>query len=58
MDTVWQSFRTLVGEYFVHMMSSSHWFLLWMKLMGSHDELDCRLMWIHWEQFFTPRWLR
>ncbi|KAK6235645.1 hypothetical protein SCA6_010982 [Theobroma cacao] len=40
MDTIWQAFRTLVGEYFMEMTSGSILFVLWMKLMGSDIELD------------------
>ncbi|OWM69223.1 hypothetical protein CDL15_Pgr025410 [Punica granatum] len=39
MDTIWQAFRTIIGEYFMDMTCGSHWFLLLMKLMGSHVEL-------------------
>ncbi|XP_039064794.1 uncharacterized protein LOC120210032 [Hibiscus syriacus] len=38
MDTIWQAFRTLVGEYFMEMTSGSVLFVLWMKLMGSDVE--------------------
>ena len=40
MDTIWQAFRTLVGDYFMEMTSGSILFVLWMKLMGSDIELD------------------
>ncbi|CAK7339270.1 unnamed protein product [Dovyalis caffra] len=40
MDTVWQAFRTVVGDYFMEMTSGSFLFLLWLKLMGSDIELD------------------
>ncbi|KAF3452581.1 hypothetical protein FNV43_RR03014 [Rhamnella rubrinervis] len=40
MDTIWQAFRTIVGDYFMEMTSGSVMFLLWMKLMGSDIELD------------------
>lgn len=30
MDTIWQAFRTLAGDYFVEATCGSHWFLLWM----------------------------
>lgn len=40
MDTIWQAFRTLVGEYFMEMVSGSMFFALWMKLMGSEIDLD------------------
>ncbi|GAA0160207.1 hypothetical protein LIER_16812 [Lithospermum erythrorhizon] len=36
LDTIWQAFRTLVGEYFMEMTSGSFIFVLWMKLMGSN----------------------
>lgn len=39
-DTIWQAFRTLVGEYFMEMASGSFLFVLWMKLMGSNIELS------------------
>ncbi|KAJ8759599.1 hypothetical protein K2173_008779 [Erythroxylum novogranatense] len=39
MDTVWQAFRTLVGEYFMEMAGGSILFVLWMKLMGANVEL-------------------
>ncbi|KAG6400961.1 hypothetical protein SASPL_137806 [Salvia splendens] len=35
MDTVWQAFKTLAGEYFVETMTGSVLFVVWMKLMGS-----------------------
>lgn len=35
MDTVWQAFKTLAGEYFVETMAGSVFFIMWMKLMGS-----------------------
>ncbi|XVF19219.1 hypothetical protein REPUB_Repub11eG0090900 [Reevesia pubescens] len=40
MDTIWQAFRTLVGEYFMEMTSGSILFVIWMKLMGSNIKLD------------------
>ena len=40
MDTVWQAFRTIVGDYFMEMTSGSILFLLWLKLMGSDTGLD------------------
>ncbi|PON89247.1 Trimeric LpxA-like [Trema orientale] len=40
MDTTWQAFRTLVGDYFMEMTSGSVLFLIWMKLMGSDMELE------------------
>ncbi|KAM7497257.1 hypothetical protein LguiA_021671 [Lonicera macranthoides] len=40
MDTIWQAFRTLVGDYFMEMASGSFLFVLWMKLMGSNIELS------------------
>ncbi|XWS73491.1 hypothetical protein CRYUN_Cryun02cG0133800 [Craigia yunnanensis] len=40
MDTIWQAFRTLVGDYFMEMTSGSILFVLWMKLMDSDIELD------------------
>ncbi|KAG2675012.1 hypothetical protein I3760_13G164200 [Carya illinoinensis] len=40
MDTIWQAFRTLVGDYFMEMTSGSIFFSLWMKFMGSHIDLD------------------
>ncbi|OWM69222.1 uncharacterized protein LOC116212053 isoform X2 [Punica granatum] len=40
MDTIWQAFRTIVGDYFVDVTCGSHWYLLWMKLMGSYVELE------------------
>ncbi|GAA0144094.1 hypothetical protein LIER_04625 [Lithospermum erythrorhizon] len=36
LDTIWQAFRTVVGEYFMEMTSGSSLFVLWMKLMGSN----------------------
>ena len=39
MDTTWQAFRTLVGDYFMEMTSGSILFLIWMKLMGADIEL-------------------
>lgn len=35
MDTIWQAFRTVVGDYFMGMTTGSVFFALWMKLMGS-----------------------
>ncbi|KAJ6704737.1 AMINE OXIDASE [Salix purpurea] len=40
MDTLWQAFRTVVGDYFMEMTSGSILFLLWLKLMGSDIGLD------------------
>ncbi|KDP20198.1 hypothetical protein JCGZ_07918 [Jatropha curcas] len=40
MDTIWQAFRTVVGEYFMEMTSGSILFNLWLKLMGAEIELD------------------
>ncbi|PON69738.1 L-2-aminoadipate reductase [Parasponia andersonii] len=40
MDTTWQAFRTIVGDYFMEMTSGSVLFLIWMKLMGSDMELE------------------
>ncbi|KAJ4845220.1 hypothetical protein Tsubulata_012395 [Turnera subulata] len=40
MDTVWQAFRTVVGDYFIEMTSGSILFMVWMKLMGSEIELE------------------
>ncbi|KAK6937080.1 Phosphopantetheine binding ACP domain [Dillenia turbinata] len=40
MDTVWQAFRTLVGDYFMDMASGSCLFGLWMSLMGSNIAWD------------------
>ncbi|KAJ6346659.1 hypothetical protein OIU76_003358 [Salix suchowensis] len=43
MDTVWPAFRrirTVVGDYFMEMISGSILFLLWLKLMGSDIGLD------------------
>lgn len=40
MDTTWQAFRTLVGDYFMEMATGSVLFLIWMKLMGSDIELE------------------
>ncbi|KAM7273021.1 hypothetical protein ACFE04_027685 [Oxalis oulophora] len=40
LDTTWQAFRTLIGEYFLEMLTGSHFFLILMKLMGSNIELD------------------
>jgi non-ribosomal peptide synthetase-like protein len=40
LDTTWQAFRTLVGEYFLEILTGSHFFLILMKLMGSNIELD------------------
>ncbi|XP_062083961.1 uncharacterized protein LOC133790366 [Humulus lupulus] len=40
MDTTWQAFRTLVGDYFMEMTTGSVMFLIWMKLMGSDIELE------------------
>ncbi|KAF5726792.1 hypothetical protein HS088_TW22G00474 [Tripterygium wilfordii] len=40
MDTIWQSFRTLVCDYFMEITSGSILFALWMKLMGSDIELE------------------
>ncbi|KAK1421598.1 hypothetical protein QVD17_24067 [Tagetes erecta] len=40
MDTIWQAFRTLVGEYFMEMVSGSFLFTVWMKMMGSEIDLN------------------
>lgn len=40
MDTIWQAFRTLVGDYFMEMTSGSLLFVLWMKIMGSEIDLS------------------
>ncbi|KAI3748293.1 hypothetical protein L6452_11277 [Arctium lappa] len=40
MDTIWQAFRTLVGDYFMEMVSGSFLFTMWMKLMGSEIDLN------------------
>ncbi|XP_073139829.1 uncharacterized protein [Henckelia pumila] len=40
MDTIWQAFKTLVGEYFVEMTGGSFFFAVWMKLMGSDIDLS------------------
>ena len=40
MDTIWQAFRTLAGEYFMEMTSGSILFVLWMKFMGSDIDLE------------------
>lgn len=40
MDTIWQAFRTLAGDYFMEMTSGSMLFALWMKLMGSDIDMD------------------
>lgn len=40
MDTIWQAFRTLAGDYFMEMTSGSMMFALWMKLMGSNIDMD------------------
>ncbi|KAA8528119.1 hypothetical protein F0562_035012 [Nyssa sinensis] len=40
MDTTWQAFRTLVGDYFMEMTTGSILFVLWMKLMGSDINLS------------------
>ncbi|XP_071707500.1 uncharacterized protein [Rutidosis leptorrhynchoides] len=40
MDTIWQAFRTLVGEYFMEMVSGSFLFTMWMKLMGSEIDVS------------------
>ncbi|GFY98970.1 hypothetical protein Acr_13g0003710 [Actinidia rufa] len=39
MDTIWQAFRTVVGDYFMEMASGSVLFVIWMKLMGSEIDL-------------------
>ncbi|EEF48850.1 conserved hypothetical protein [Ricinus communis] len=39
MDTIWQAFRTIAGEYFIEMTSGSVLFNLWLKLMGSDINL-------------------
>ncbi|KAH6812933.1 HXXXD-type acyl-transferase family protein [Perilla frutescens var. frutescens] len=38
MDTVWQAFKTLAGEYFIETTGGSMFFAVWMKLMGA--EID------------------
>ncbi|GFZ12991.1 hypothetical protein Acr_23g0013760 [Actinidia rufa] len=38
MDTIWQAFRTVVGDYFMEMTGGSVLFVIWMNLMGS--EID------------------
>ncbi|PIN23551.1 Linolenate 9R-lipoxygenase [Handroanthus impetiginosus] len=40
MDTIWQAFKTLVGEYFMEMTSGSTLFAVWMKMMGSEIDLS------------------
>ncbi|XP_076942402.1 uncharacterized protein LOC143612262 [Bidens hawaiensis] len=40
MDTIWQAFRTLVGEYFMEMVSGSFMFNVWMKMMGSDIDVN------------------
>ncbi|KAK9078555.1 hypothetical protein SSX86_002612 [Deinandra increscens subsp. villosa] len=40
MDTIWQAFRTLVGEYFMEMVSGSFLFTVWMKMMGSEIDVN------------------
>ncbi|XP_075500760.1 uncharacterized protein LOC142539288 [Primulina tabacum] len=40
MDTIWQAFKTLVGEYFVEMTGGSLLFAVWMKIMGSDIDLS------------------
>nr|XP_043634637.1 linolenate 9R-lipoxygenase-like [Erigeron canadensis] len=40
MDTIWQAFRTLVGEYFMEMVSGSFLFTMWMKMMGSEIDMN------------------
>ncbi|KAI7736757.1 hypothetical protein M8C21_012632 [Ambrosia artemisiifolia] len=40
MDTIWQAFRTLVGEYFMEMVSGSFMFTMWMKMMGSEIDIN------------------
>ncbi|KAL4576881.1 hypothetical protein LXL04_012981 [Taraxacum kok-saghyz] len=40
MDTIWQAFRTLVGEYFMEMVGGSFLFTVWMKAMGSEIDLN------------------
>ncbi|EYU46303.1 hypothetical protein MIMGU_mgv1a021307mg [Erythranthe guttata] len=39
MDTIWQAFKTLVGEYFMETTMGSMLFAAWMKLMGSEIEV-------------------
>lgn len=39
LDTTWQAFRTLVGEYFMELTGGSFLMILWMKLMGSEIEM-------------------
>lgn len=40
MDTIWQAFKTLVGEYFMEMTGGSILFAVWMKTMGSDVDLS------------------
>lgn len=35
MDTIWQAFKTITGEYFVEMTGGSIFFAVWLKLIGS-----------------------
>ncbi|CAI0450227.1 unnamed protein product [Linum tenue] len=39
LDTIWQAFRTVIGDYFVEMTSGSLFFNLWVKLMGTEIDL-------------------
>ncbi|XP_063937135.1 uncharacterized protein LOC135147742 [Daucus carota subsp. sativus] len=40
MDTIWQAFRTLAGDYFMEMTGGSFMFVLLMKLMGSNVDIS------------------
>lgn len=40
LDSTWQAIRTLVGDYFMDMTCGSFWFVLWMKLMGAHVDME------------------
>ncbi|KAH6757203.1 hypothetical protein C2S53_017071 [Perilla frutescens var. hirtella] len=39
MDTVWQAFKTLAGEYFIETTGGSIFFAVWMKLMGAEVDV-------------------
>ncbi|KAG8389051.1 hypothetical protein BUALT_Bualt02G0189100 [Buddleja alternifolia] len=39
MDTIWQAFKILIGEYFMEITSGSIFFAVWMKMMGSDIDL-------------------
>ncbi|KAH6812389.1 hypothetical protein C2S51_026151 [Perilla frutescens var. frutescens] len=39
MDTVWQAFKTLAGEYFIETTGGSMFFAVWMKLMGAEVDV-------------------